>query len=132
MKCNKCQNEIIHTDKFCGFCGEKNIVPVRKSNNQVTPTPQGVNENNKKVMDRKVAKVSPMETIGKFIFATFIIFAFIYGFIGSCTKDSGSNRSTNIHDYDYTETTIIKDNKGNIIDTEVWEGNRVIEAKPYN
>jgi len=26
MLCKKCQNEIIETDKFCGFCGEENII----------------------------------------------------------------------------------------------------------
>ena len=26
MQCKKCQNEIIDTDRFCGFCGEENKI----------------------------------------------------------------------------------------------------------
>lgn len=40
MLCKKCQNEIIETDKFCGFCGEEN-----KITNPITEVNFSINQN---------------------------------------------------------------------------------------
>jgi hypothetical protein len=58
-----------------------------------------------------------------------LLYIIISYFYDMATKTS---EPFNVHDYDYTETTIIRDNEGNVIDVKKEDGNIWAETRPYD